>query len=355
MQFTTAASLARVQSDPEPNWHQQYKDSITKIETLCHALDLNPAQLPISPSANRQFPLRVPWSYVQRMQKSTPDDPLLLQVLPHTLEEHESAEFCMDPVGDLQSIKSPGLLKKYHGRALLLATSRCAVHCRYCFRRHFPYSSHNPRRDAWHAALENIADEASISEVILSGGDPLVLSDPELAGLARKLQSIPHVKRLRIHTRLPVVIPARINDQLLEWLSSCSLKLVMVLHVNHPQELDHLLHEKLGELSDAGCCLLNQSVLLRNINDHPEILATLSEKLFDSGVLPYYLHLPDKVQNTMHFDVGEAEACSIVSEMAARLPGYLVPRLVKEQAGQPCKTPVIPGTTPGPMRDYANN
>ena len=275
------------------------------------------------------------------MQKSTPHDPLLLQVLPHACEEHESIGFGTDPVGDLRSIKSPGLLKKYHGRALLLATSRCAVHCRFCFRRHFPYSSQNPRSDAWHTALNEIAGDSSINEVILSGGDPLVLSDRELAHLVGQLQSIPHVKRLRIHTRLPVVIPARINAELLDWMNSSGLKIVTVLHINHPQELDRRLQEKLRELSNARCCLLNQSVLLRNINDHPDTLVTLSEKLFDSGVLPYYLHLLDKVQNAMHFDVGEAEARSIMKKTAARLPGYLVPRLVKEQAGQPFKTPII--------------
>ncbi len=341
MQSISLSSLARVDSGPETNWQQQYKDSITEIETLCDALGLQPDQLPISTSANRQFPLRVPWSYVQRMQKSTPHDPLLLQVLPHAREEHESIDFGMDPVGDLKSIKSPGLLKKYHGRALLLATSRCAVHCRFCFRRHFPYSSQNPRNDAWHTALNAITDDTSINEVILSGGDPLVLRDKELAHLARQLQSIPHVKRLRIHTRLPVVIPARIDTELLEWMNNSSLKIVTVLHINHPQELDHGLQKKLRELSNAQGCLLNQSTLLRNINDHPDTLITLSEKLFESGVLPYYLHLLDKVQNAMHFDVGEAEACSIMKKVSARLPGYLVPRLVKEQSGQPCKTPII--------------
>ena len=340
MQSTTAQSLARVQSGPETNWQQQYRDSITCMETLCSALDLEPAELPASTAANRQFPLRVPWSYVQRMRRSDPNDPLLLQVLPHTLEENESKEYCMDAVGDLESALAPGLLKKYNGRALLLATSRCAVHCRFCFRRHFPYSSQNPRRDAWHEALRKIAEDSSIHEVILSGGDPLVLDDRELAGLDRQLQSIPHVRRLRIHTRLPVVIPARINSQLLEWISLSRLKTVVVVHVNHPQELDNRLQEKLSEFSQARCHLLNQSVLLQNVNDHPDTLVMLSEKLFDSGVLPYYLHLPDKVQNTMHFEVGESQARKIMGELAARLPGYLVPRLVKEQAGHPCKTPV---------------
>ena len=340
MQSVSSPSLARVQPGPESSWQQQYRDSITDIETLCEALDLSPNQLPTSISACRQFPLRVPWSYVKRMQKSTPNDPLLLQVLPHALEEQESAGFRMDAVGDLQSIKSPGLLQKYHGRALLLATGCCAIHCRFCFRRHFPYSTHNPRHDAWRTTLKAIADDPDIREVILSGGDPLVLSDPELADLATQLQAIPHVKRLRIHTRLPVAIPARINAGLLEWINGSELNIVTVVHVNHPQELDASLQEKLTELSCARGSLLNQSVLLRNINDRADVLASLSEKLFDSGVLPYYLHLPDKVQNTMHFDVGELEARGIMRALAARLPGYLVPRLVKEQPGRPGKTHV---------------
>lgn len=340
MKPTTAQSLARVQSGPETNWQQQYRDSITCLETLCSALHLDPAELPVSTAADRQFPLRVPWNYVRRIQRSDPNDPLLLQVLPHAQEENESEDFRMDAVGDLESVLAPGLLKKYNGRVLLLATSRCAVHCRFCFRRHFPYSSQNPRRDAWLGALRKIAQDSTIREVILSGGDPLVLDDGELAELVRQLESIPHVMRLRIHTRLPVVIPARINSRLIEWVNRSRLKTVLAVHVNHPREIDSELQEKLTELSHARCHLLNQSVLLRNINDHPDTLARLSEKLFDSGVLPYYLHLPDKVQNTMHFEVREDQARKIMDELSARLPGYLVPKLVKEQPGHPCKTPL---------------
>ena len=338
MQSTKRSSLARVSPAPETTWQQQYKESITEIETLCNELDLRPEQLPVSWAAWQQFPLRVPRSYVQRMHKSTPQDPLLLQVLPHAFEEQESIDFIADPVGDLKSIKSPGLLKKYHGRALLLATSRCAIHCRFCFRRHFPYSSQNPRTDVWRTALHEIARDTSIEEVILSGGDPLVLDERELGHLGRQIQAIPHVSRLRIHTRLPVVIPARINGEFLEWINSCDLSIVIVLHINHPQELDQGLLEKLRKLSSTRCCLLNQSVLLRNINDDPDTLITLSEKLFDGGVLPYYLHLLDKVQNAMHFDVDEAKACQIMKKMAASLPGYLVPRLVKEKPEEPGKT-----------------
>lgn len=310
------------------------------MDTLCEALELQADQLSVSRAACRQFPLRVPWSYVERMRKSDPRDPLLLQVLPHALEEQESAGFGPDPVGDLACVKSPGLLKKYHGRALLLATSRCAIHCRYCFRRHFPYALQNPRGDAWRSALEEIAGDPSIEEVILSGGDPLVLTDREIAQLVGQLQTIPHVKRLRVHTRLPVVIPERISAELLDWIECSELDIVVVVHVNHPRELDHKLQEKLRTLSGARCHVLNQSVLLRDVNDDADILVELSERLFEAGVLPYYLHLLDKVQGAMHFDVDEAAACTIMKEVAARLPGYLVPRLVREQAGEPGKTQV---------------
>lgn len=333
-------SLARVHPASETTWQQQYRDSITRIDTLCNALELNADQLLVSHTANRQFPLRVPWSYVGRMQRSNPHDPLLLQVLPHALEEQEAAGYGPDPVGDLASVKSPGLLKKYHGRALLLATSRCAVHCRFCFRRHFPYTLQNPRGDAWRLALDGIAADSSIEEIILSGGDPLVLGDHELAQLVAQLQAIPHIRRLRVHTRLPVVIPARINDELLDWINASGLGIVVVLHVNHPHELDHELQERLQTLSAARCRVLNQSVLLQNVNDDPDILVDLSERLFDAGVLPYYLHLLDKVQGAVHFDVDESTASAIMKEVAARLPGYLVPRLVREQAGEPGKTPV---------------
>ncbi len=333
-------SLARLHLASETTWQRQYRDSITSIDALCKALELHADQLSASDAADRQFPLRVPWSYVGRMQKSDPHDPLLLQVLPHALEEQEAVGYGTDPVGDLASAKSPGLLKKYHGRALLLATSRCAIHCRFCFRRHFPYALQNPRGDAWRSALDEIAADSSIEEVILSGGDPLVLADRELAQLVSQLQAIPHIRRLRVHTRLPVVIPARINDELLDWINASELNIVVVLHVNHPRELDHGLQKRLRTLSAARCCVLNQSVLMRDINDDADTLIALSERLFDAGVLPYYLHLLDKVQGAMHFDVDESTACAIMKEVAARLPGYLVPRLVREQAGEPGKTPV---------------
>ncbi len=331
-------SLAWESSRSETSWQQQYRDSITSVDRLCDALELEPDQLSLSDSARQQFPLRVPRAYVQRMQKSNPRDPLLLQVLPHGDEDVQVASFIVDPVAELANVKSPGLLQKYARRALLLVTSRCGVHCRYCFRRHFPYSANNPRRDAWHQAVSEIADDASIIEVILSGGDPLVLHDDELVTLISKLAAISHVKLLRIHTRLPVVIPTRINKELLSWINNVSLKVVIVLHINHAQEIDARLRDKLRELCAANCTVLNQSVLLRGINDAPDALIRLSEKLFQAGILPYYLHLLDKVQGASHFEVSEARARRIMHEVASKLPGYLVPRLVKEEPGHAYKT-----------------
>lgn len=322
----------------EFSWQQQFKDSISNIEVLCKALELQPSQLVFSSNANKQFPLRVPWSYVQRMQKANPNDPLLLQVLPHQLEEKQVSGFHSDPVGDLSSVISPGMLQKYHGRVLLLATSRCAIHCRYCFRRHFPYSSQNPRFDIWQSAIKQIAADKSINEVILSGGDPLVIDDDELAKLVTQLESIPHIKRLRLHTRLPVVIPARITRKLLDWIGNTSFKTIMVLHINHPNELNNEVHQRLQLLKENNCLLLNQSVLMKNINDNAESLIQLSESLFDNEILPYYLHLLDKVQGSAHFEVSETQARKLMRDVAASLPGYLVPKLTKEEHGANSKT-----------------
>ncbi len=322
----------------ELSWQQQYKESICDVETLCKALELDSKELRFSTKANQQFPMRVPWSYVQRMQKANPKDPLLLQVLPQNLEDKLVEGFQSDPVGDLSSVISPGLLQKYQGRVLLMATSRCAIHCRYCFRRHFPYSSQNPRFDAWESAINQIAEDNSINEVILSGGDPLVIEDNELEKLVKQLELIPHIKRLRLHTRLPVVIPARITTRMIEWINNTSLKTVIVLHINHPNEINKELQQVLQKLITHNCLLLNQSVLMKNINDRAETLIQLSEALFDSEILPYYLHILDKVQGAAHFEVSEANARKLMREMASALPGYLVPKLTKEEHGANSKT-----------------
>ena len=318
-------------------WMSEYKTAICNLNELCKELKLDINTLPVDTTTQDTFPLRVPRSYVKRMQKSNPDDPLLLQVLPNQLENETVTGFSNDPVGDLTSVKSSGLLKKYNGRALLIASSRCAIHCRYCFRQHFPYSNQNPRTDAWSKAIKELEKDKSINEVILSGGDPLVLSDQHLEKLVKKLEVIQHITTLRIHTRVPVVIPNRINESLISWMKSTRLKVIVVLHINHAQEINHELKAKLDMLTKINCVLLNQCVLLRNINSDAKSLIQLSKKLFSANVLPYYIHMLDKVAGAAHFEVAESEACCLMREVSKKLPGYLVPKLVREVSGEASK------------------
>jgi EF-P beta-lysylation protein EpmB len=266
---------------------------------------------------------------------------LLRQALPLRAESLEQPGFVADPIGELAALSAPGLLRKYQGRALLIATSVCAIHCRYCFRREFPYAEQSETR-RWSEALAEIERDAGIREVILSGGDPLALGNARLASLARALERAPHIERLRVHTRLPVVLPARVDAGLTEWLGSLRWPVVIVLHANHANEIDAEVAAACARLRASGATLLNQSVLLRGVNDDAATLAALSERLMAAGVLPYYLHLLDRVRGTGHFEVAELDARRIVGELCARLPGYLVPRLVRESAGAPAKTPVPP-------------
>ncbi|MDX1250831.1 MAG: EF-P beta-lysylation protein EpmB [Gammaproteobacteria bacterium] len=333
--------LPRTLHSGQPSqWQKLLAQAISDPFELLARLGLPPDILPPSAIARRQFSLRVPRGYVARMRKGDPGDPLLRQIFPHQDEEHDAPGFSPDPVGDLAAMPLPGLLHKYHGRALLVATGACAIHCRYCFRRHFPYGDANPAAGQWDAALDYLASDASITEIILSGGDPLTLTDLRLAPLAQRLSAIPHLKRLRIHTRLPVVLPERVDDGLLAWLGNTRLKPVMVIHANHANEIDDQVRHALAMLAEAGVTLFNQSVLLRGVNDSAQALANLSETLFDSGVTPYYLHLLDKVRGATHFDTGASRAETLLTELRNRLPGYLVPRLVREEAGAPSKLPL---------------
>jgi EF-P beta-lysylation protein EpmB len=274
------------------------------------------------------------------MRKGDPDDPLLLQVLPSVQELIPAPTFSPDPVGDLQAQATPGILHKYRGRALVMATGACAVHCRYCFRRHYPYTEGiaAPRRRE--GILDYLRADPSMREVILSGGDPLMLSDARLAQWFEQLAGIEHLQRLRLHTRVPVVLPQRITPGLLELLQQSPLKPVIVLHINHPNELSEPLIEALSRLKRTDTLLLNQSVLLKRVNDSVEVLTALSERLFDAGVLPYYLHLLDRVQGAAHFELDEASAGELYQGLLAALPGYLVPKLVREIAGRASKTPL---------------
>ena len=297
--------------------------------------------------AAARFPLKVPRGYLARVRQADPCDPLLRQVLPLGVETVDAPGFVADPVGDLAALAGPGLLHKYHGRALLVATGACAVHCRYCFRREFPDAEQNARRGGFEAALDSPRSDESIREVLLSGGDPLTLSDRRLQQLLVELDRIPHIVRVRIHTRLPIVLPERIDDGFLRaWAAATRLQRVVVVHANHANELRNAsdMRQALDALRATGSTLLNQSVLLRGVNDSVVALADLSEALFDAGVLPYYLHVLDPVRGAAHFDVPDEEARQLVAELADRLPGYLVPRLVREVPGAGAKTMLPPAS-----------
>jgi EF-P beta-lysylation protein EpmB len=334
----TASPAARL-SPTAPDWRELWRDAITDAGELLDAVGL--AHLADRlPAADAGFALRVPRGFVTRMRPGDPQDPLLLQVLPQLAELEQVPGFSADAVGDLAAREAQGVLHKYHGRALLIASGSCAVNCRYCFRRHFPYGEEIAAAGQWRQALAHLQADRSISELILSGGDPLALATAKLEELARGLAALPHVTRLRIHTRLPVVLPERIDAPFLAWLEALPLQKVVVLHANHANEFDAGVDAACAALRRAGATLLNQSVLLRGINDGLEALTALSERLFAAGVLPYYLHQLDRVQGAAHFEVDDARALALVEAMRGRLPGYLVPRLVREVAGDASKRPL---------------
>jgi EF-P beta-lysylation protein EpmB len=327
-----------------PAWQRALQDAVTDPAELLGLVGLGPQWLEPARAAARQFPLRVPRGFVARMRRGDPRDPLLLQVLPLVAELDEVPGYRADPVGDLAARAGRGLLHKYSGRALLVTSGACAIHCRYCFRRHFPYEQENASRDAFGPALDVIRADASLREVLLSGGDPLTLSDRRLAALFDELQAIPHLQRVRIHSRLPIVLPERIDDGFLAAWSRLRLQKVMVVHANHAREIDASVRAAVAALRDIGTTVLNQSVLLGGINDRAEDLVELSETLFDAGVLPYYLHVLDPVAGAAHFDLPLETARGLVADVASRLPGYLVPRLVREDPGAPAKTMVPPAS-----------
>jgi EF-P beta-lysylation protein EpmB len=325
-------------------WQSLWRDALQDPVELLKALGLNALASRVSGSAAAQFPLRVPRGYVSRMRHGDPCDPLLRQVLPLDDEDRVVPGFSLDAVGDAAAKGGTGVIHKYDGRALLIATGSCAIHCRYCFRRHFPYAEETAAAGGWASALAYLRDDPSVREVILSGGDPLSLSTAKLADLTDALRALPQITRLRIHTRLPIVLPERVDAEFLDWIGALPWPVVMVVHANHANEIrangsDDGVRAACAALRERGVHLLNQAVLLRGVNDSSDALVELSEALFAAGVMPYYLHLLDRVQGTAHFDVPEAEALALRDAIHARLPGYLVPRLVREIAGQPGKTP----------------
>ncbi len=325
----------------EPAWKAEMAAAFSSTGDLLGYLGLPLDHRLANEGVMRQFPLRVTATFASRMKKGDPDDPLLLQVLPLSDELLETVGYGADPVGDLQAIAVPGLLHKYHGRALLIVTGACAINCRYCFRREFPYSDGQLTRSRFAEALAHIAQDANIAEIILSGGDPLMLDDGRLTGLLEAIAAIPHVSRLRVHTRIPIVLPSRITKDLPQILAGTRLKPVMVIHANHSNEFNAEVSQALSALQNAGVALLNQSVLLKAVNDNVDALSSLSVTLFENGVLPYYLHLLDKANGTAHFDIPEKAALALYEKLRRCLPGYLVPKLVREIVGAPYKVNLV--------------
>jgi EF-P beta-lysylation protein EpmB len=346
-----AASVSSGQPETQPetlnqelpwtgSWQRVLADAVRDPAELAALLELDPSVIRDAIAGTRDFPLRVPRSFIAKMRRGDPRDPLLLQILPLAAELNDVAGYCIDPVGDMDSRAAQGVLHKYSGRALIVATGACAVHCRYCFRRHFPYQEESALARGWESSLTYVREDPTIEEVILSGGDPLSLSDRRLRQLSDGLQGIPHVRRLRIHTRYPLVLPERIDSGFIDWLTAVRLQKVIVIHANHAREIDATSHRACRDLIDAGATVLNQSVLLACINDDVATLAALSTALFEAGVLPYYLHVLDRVRGAAHFDVSHERALQLHAELTARLPGYLVPRLVREVPGASSKTAV---------------
>lgn len=326
-------------ASPESSWQQLLANSVTDPEQLLVAAGLDPQRwLQGARAGHHQFPVRVPMPYLQRIERGNPNDPLLRQVLPLADEGEFHPDYMTDPLAEATASPATGLIRKYRSRALLMVTGQCAVNCRYCFRRHFPYDEHRLAPDTRQQVIDTLMADTDVNEVILSGGDPLAVNDRLLARWADALATVPHLRRLRIHSRLPVVIPQRVDAPLLDWLCGTRLKTVMVVHVNHPNEIDDDVARAFTRLRDAGVTLLNQSVILRGVNDSAQTLSALSERLFDAGVLPYYLHAFDPVRGAHHFDVPDDEARRLVRELQASLPGFLVPRLVRETPGRPGKT-----------------
>lgn len=330
----------------EQNWQSQLSDLITDPLELLEILELSKAQL-LSGAilASGQFKLRVPRAFVRKMEVGNPLDPLLLQVLPHHLEMEEHEGFVTDPLDEEQANQIPGVLHKYKSRFLLTLTGACAVHCRYCFRRHFPYQENLPKNEDWLNIKGYLEAHPEINEVILSGGDPLTLSNRKLATWIERLESLSQIKILRIHSRVPIVTPERIDEELVSLLKNSRLRVILVVHSNHPAELDNLTCAKLSHLAKQNILVLNQAVLLKGVNDSAQTLVNLSQRLFEAQILPYYLHVLDKVKGAHHFDLGAEKIDQIYKDVLASLPGYLVPKLVREVAGENNKTPLFGVTT----------
>ncbi len=319
-------------------WQQHLSNAISDPAQLIRLLDLPDSLVEPARRAAQQFPLRVPQPFIDRMVKGDINDPLLKQVLPLDAELEPVPGFTTDPLAEMQSNPHDGLIHKYQGRVLLITTGACAINCRYCFRRHFPYQDNKLGPEQWQAILDYIRADSSIHEVLFSGGDPLATPDRRILAMLEDLADIPHLSRVRFHTRLPVVIPQRITPELISALTATRLQAVMVLHANHPNEINQQLADALVPMQQARITVLNQAVLLKGINDEVATLRQLSEKLFAAGVLPYYLFVLDPVAGSAHFDISDSDAQTLIRELQSQLPGYLLPRLAREVPGKPSKT-----------------
>ncbi|MBA4503476.1 EF-P beta-lysylation protein EpmB [Marinobacterium marinum] len=327
---------------PELDWQSELRQAISDPAQLLDELELPPELLAGAQGGADAFALKVPRPYLQRIHKGDPDDPLLRQILPLQQELMSVPGFNTDPLAEAAANRSKGVIHKYTDRILLILSGACAINCRYCFRRHFPYGDNQLGGEQWQAALDYIRQHEQVSEIIFSGGDPLATPDRRLARMIADLETIPHLKRLRIHSRLPVVIPQRVTSELVQMLADSHLNCTLVLHINHPQEMDLTVRERLQPLRQAGVTLLNQAVLLKGINDSLAIQKALSETLFSDGILPYYLFVLDPVAGAAHFDISDDEACRLVGRLQTVLPGYLVPRLAREIPGRASKTLLTP-------------
>ncbi|GAA03136.1 EF-P beta-lysylation protein EpmB [Photobacterium leiognathi] len=323
----------------EQNWLNDLSNAISDPFTLLKLLKIDPTPWENGLAARKLFALRVPLSFVDKMEIGNPYDPLLRQILPLAQEFEVHQGYSVDPLEEQQN-EIPGLLHKYHNRVLLIVKGGCAVNCRYCFRRHFPYSDNKGNKRQWQQSLEYIAAHPEINEVILSGGDPLMAKDHELQWLIEHIAAIPHIKRLRIHSRLPVVIPNRITDALCQILTETRLQTILVTHINHANEIDDALKTAMQKLKQANVTLLNQGVLLKGVNDSVAALTDLSETLFDAGIQPYYLHVLDRVQGAAHFMVDDEIARQLMAGLITKVSGYLVPKLTREIGGRASKTPL---------------
>lgn len=332
------ASTPEPAADPilRPTWMDHMRDAFRDPLALATHLRLSLADLPPLAPGGR-FPLLATRPFVNRIRPQDPRDPLLLQIWPDAAESVVDAAESSDPVGDTRAWQAPGLLRKYSSRALVVATGACAIHCRYCFRQEYPYAQ-DPSE--WTARLDWLRAHPEVDEVVLSGGDPLMLSNSTLAVRWSALEAIPHLRTIRIHTRLPILIPARCDDGLCAILRSSRLRVAMVLHSNHPREFDAETDQAIDRIRKTGTVVLNQSVLLAGINDDPDTLQALSQRLWQAGVLPYYLHALDRVRGAGRFSVPDRKGRELVEELRTRLAGYLVPRFVREIEGMASKTPL---------------